>query len=905
MQDIIAQGSAAQYDIPADKPLGQLNLRWPPSVPYVRWEDSREGVTPMSRPETATMVNNNDTQEDFAAGPYGRPNSHVYDKLGSREFRLIYLPAAKDQDSLIHLEMETFSFDDSPEYETTSYAWGGEDGDDSICCPIYVGEYYDVLLQTKNCQSMLQYLRPHRGVRVVWIDAICINQQDSREREVQVAQMRTIYQSCQRVVVYLGPTMVHNCNKRFRSRHWLHEFGSSTFRQILTHRYFSRLWVIQELLLSPSLLVPLYDSDFLADSTFSKRIDVSWNETAAPWFQHVVSRKTFPRRQLLTVLRQTWSSKAMDPRDKVFGILGLVDTRSDTTGKAANGLVIEDCSLIPDYSLSALETFIGVTAYIIITFGHWKFLENAVGMNALPGYPRWTPDYHDPLIWHNKSAPEDSDFDHLNKWYYSQRLCCSKSWSLSTSDKIVYQRSSLGVVRKRNGWRKHGANIEQRANMRYEDSVRDGFSINSSTAALSIKLVRILYLTSGPSRVATLGSLHVFKFSQASYSIIICTGPVPLDVLLGTEPVWLFLRETDLRETDNEDYHIYQKAGSTLFFLRDSQRGRQGDTYDLVSCCVCWDLVICQETKRTSSGKDSDDYPSTYDSHMQKVHTSNTSLWTHPLLYEPLQNDITQVLARFPSYSKTLELGIWRTFPSKDPWVWKVLPVLQYLLDSVGKETRALSAAELHQFKQIYLSTLRQTSTDFSPSLISPCEWDHWVHLPPGNNEDCIFLTPPPSEWKRIYKPSNIKHQLWEISTGYEKIWVNSRTASTEELDDKGKRNQESYHDGWVGWQRMTELQWTNPNPDNATIPSYALIHETQDVYIYMDLNDVVEALTETNLYYRLCRLTKFRPLVNENETAMIQQPKDKYRGIYWHDWPDSLTTELQLDCTPRRVQLV
>lgn len=91
------------------------------------------------------------------------------------------------------------------------------------------------------------------------------------------------------------------------------------------------------------------------------------------------------------MLRQTRASKATDPRDKVFGILGPVDTKTTTNDLATDcpsGQETIDYSLVPNYYLSSLETYIGITAYVMITLGHWQILENAAGVNAMPGYPR-------------------------------------------------------------------------------------------------------------------------------------------------------------------------------------------------------------------------------------------------------------------------------------------------------------------------------------------------------------------------------------------------------------------------------------------------------------------------------------------------------------------------------------
>ncbi|KIM96986.1 hypothetical protein OIDMADRAFT_169760, partial [Oidiodendron maius Zn] len=59
---------------------------------------------------------------------------------------------------------------------------------------------------TQNLYHALASLRYEKETRVLWVDAICINQVDNAEREAQVPQMRNIYGSANRVVVWLGTT---------------------------------------------------------------------------------------------------------------------------------------------------------------------------------------------------------------------------------------------------------------------------------------------------------------------------------------------------------------------------------------------------------------------------------------------------------------------------------------------------------------------------------------------------------------------------------------------------------------------------------------------------------------------------------------------------------------------------
>jgi hypothetical protein len=50
----------------------------------------------------------------------------------------------------------------------------------------------------------MRRLRSPSHSRVLWIDAICINQNDDDEKSHQVGMMRKIYKACQKCTVWLG-----------------------------------------------------------------------------------------------------------------------------------------------------------------------------------------------------------------------------------------------------------------------------------------------------------------------------------------------------------------------------------------------------------------------------------------------------------------------------------------------------------------------------------------------------------------------------------------------------------------------------------------------------------------------------------------------------------------------------
>ncbi|KAG4442480.1 hypothetical protein IFR05_002032 [Cadophora sp. M221] len=116
-----------------------------------------------------------------------------------REIRLISLLPGKLFDP-IAVALAPFSLDDedTPAYEALSYVWG-ETSD-----PQNIELNWVTFPVTANLYMALQFLRIPSGIRILWVDAICINQDDVEERNNQVSLMGSIYSSAWRVLCWLG-----------------------------------------------------------------------------------------------------------------------------------------------------------------------------------------------------------------------------------------------------------------------------------------------------------------------------------------------------------------------------------------------------------------------------------------------------------------------------------------------------------------------------------------------------------------------------------------------------------------------------------------------------------------------------------------------------------------------------
>ena len=154
---------------------------------------------------------------------------YVYDKLDRtrRQIRISLIHPGAFEDP-IKCSLRTVSLDDDPQYETLSYAWGAPVLDHTV---LVDGAALNV---TKNLHNALQYLRRQQqpfsedgyessgnialktdvttsswdpeASRVLWADAICINQADVDERASQVNLMGDVYRHGIRLHVWIGTT---------------------------------------------------------------------------------------------------------------------------------------------------------------------------------------------------------------------------------------------------------------------------------------------------------------------------------------------------------------------------------------------------------------------------------------------------------------------------------------------------------------------------------------------------------------------------------------------------------------------------------------------------------------------------------------------------------------------------
>src|SRR6266702_7216892 len=99
---------------------------------------------------------------------------------GPDRIRLLRIMPHKDPTAPIQCHLLDYSLQESSKwthlYEAVSYVWGGSDKPSSI----FIGEH--LFNVTINLHAALSHLRDRSIERIIWVDAICINQKDLQER---------------------------------------------------------------------------------------------------------------------------------------------------------------------------------------------------------------------------------------------------------------------------------------------------------------------------------------------------------------------------------------------------------------------------------------------------------------------------------------------------------------------------------------------------------------------------------------------------------------------------------------------------------------------------------------------------------------------------------------------------
>lgn len=188
----------------------------------------------------------------FASGPC---------RLGDGEIRLIQLEAGL-RTTPISCSLETTLLEDAPEYQAVSYAWGSSERTSTI---LVNG---DVVHITANLYSVLLHARQETAAATLWVDALCIYQDDKLEKSQQVQMMGDIFRRATSTFIWLGEPhaddqivvnflwqMEHDTELCTSNQLQLRDIPVDALQKFFGRPWFRRLWILQEALLSREPIV--------------------------------------------------------------------------------------------------------------------------------------------------------------------------------------------------------------------------------------------------------------------------------------------------------------------------------------------------------------------------------------------------------------------------------------------------------------------------------------------------------------------------------------------------------------------------------------------------------------------------------------------------------------------------
>jgi hypothetical protein len=366
--------------------------------------------------QISTIENNpSSTKTSRSKFTYNKLNDgQSHDKNAIRLLELLHgHDGDKLQCRLRHVTLAT-----APGYETISYRWGDLNDREMIECN-------DASLSIPAAlATALRNIRYHDRPRLIWADAVCIDQSDLREKEQQVKLMRDIYSQSQRTLIWLGDQpnikvswtaripilfslgwfrrMVKDCDipkMRFddyrdgkrRAVSPLSTEGYIAFVNILRNGWFQRAWVVQEVAVSrnPTVIWNGYEvpwKDLVRSLEFLSHMD--FGLAFIPTLQHIASIESERQRyqddtmssELLGILQRHQRCEATDDRDKVFAFVGL-------TTALPSAFEI-------DYAKSADEIYKTVSRDILLSEKSLRLLSQPASLGPRSSsLPSWVPDW--------------------------------------------------------------------------------------------------------------------------------------------------------------------------------------------------------------------------------------------------------------------------------------------------------------------------------------------------------------------------------------------------------------------------------------------------------------------------------------------------------------------------------
>lgn len=306
-------------------------------------------------------------------------------------------------------------------YEALSYTWG----DPSPTQRILV-DGKDTFI-AKNLEVALRYLRLADETRMLWIDALCIDQSSNEDKNLFIPFMHKIYGSAFGTVVWLGEAS----DQAERAISLLEAADAeaaeasareqNAFQPLMSPKricetedlmqalcdlgsrpWWTRVWIRQEIVCSRRAITIQCGQRLIEWKKLQNCLERIWSKLGReklfrpaihPVCSMIVSSSRMKKSSnLYEALKVGRSANATDPKDKVYAMLHLTD---------------EESNIAVDYNKSVVQLYIDVARYLLETSDTLLALlfsdrccgpveqQLGLGISKVCGLPTWVPDWAD------------------------------------------------------------------------------------------------------------------------------------------------------------------------------------------------------------------------------------------------------------------------------------------------------------------------------------------------------------------------------------------------------------------------------------------------------------------------------------------------------------------------------
>lgn len=266
-------------------------------------------------------------------------NCYKYLSLQPNHIRVLYLHPHKGQrEAPLEASIQHVALSSEPNFSALSYVWGNAETVEVLqtsegSIPI-----------TRSLATALRRIRHEKSHVSIWADAVCIYQHNAVEKSAQIRLMQQIYQQADMVLAWIGELDSHS-SSAFQFLRQLRDGGGvkaklpenddpvwDSLNMLLSREWFSRIWIVQELVLG-SKVEMLCGNESILWEDFFESIVIAWEHRsdALPNAEAALAMG-FARRHLkltqhklgfFQLLESFSHTKATKFEDKMFALLGI------------------------------------------------------------------------------------------------------------------------------------------------------------------------------------------------------------------------------------------------------------------------------------------------------------------------------------------------------------------------------------------------------------------------------------------------------------------------------------------------------------------------------------------------------------------------------------------------------